>query len=256
MFIKRNPIGRCTLAIAVLLFVESTLTAGIVRHVKFTSDGKSVLVAYSNGKQNGAIVLWDVATREPRWIHRNQESGFTRVAVDRENQWIAVGGYAAKVRVLEFATGRVLHDLQGHEGEARAVEFTGRRGDYFGRQRRNDSFLGPILRKNSYAKLRGIREMSITWRFRLTSSSYFRPAETREPLKSGTFVRGSCCTLSIGWDLSFLKQLFLGRESGCSSAAGRDRWSPSKPKAFARSHSSRVWGAFIGSANRPTSAGW
>ena len=85
MFFLRSPVARCSIAIAVLLLVGSTSTAGVVRHAKFTSDGKSVLVAYANGKKDGAIVLWDVATREARWIHRNQESGFTRVAVDPEN---------------------------------------------------------------------------------------------------------------------------------------------------------------------------
>jgi WD40 repeat protein len=87
----------------------------------FTPDGRELIVADVKGN----VSLWDLAARQ--WVRRfpEQQAPHCCLALSGNGRFLAIGGtYDAKVRVLEYDTGRVLREFEGHSGYVTNVEFS------------------------------------------------------------------------------------------------------------------------------------
>jgi WD40 repeat protein len=119
------PLG---LALALMLSSWPAVRAGEtgtpgVRVVAFSPDGKFLAAGTGEPKQPGTVMLWDLANRQPRWIHR-ERTGIPAVAFAPDGKTLAIGIYDHTAKLLDVASGQVRATLRGHNGEVRGVAFS------------------------------------------------------------------------------------------------------------------------------------
>ena len=110
-----------------------------VRALAFTPDGKQLV----SGSEDGAIRFWDLETGKRRASSAG-ETGPDEVgriyamALSKDGKWLAVGGAmgaysldgprenfeAHKIRLYDFATGKLLALLKGHKGNVVSLAFS------------------------------------------------------------------------------------------------------------------------------------
>jgi WD40 repeat protein len=98
---------------------ESALAVHVVI---FSADGKLLATATGGPQDPGTVAVWDVATRQPRWTHR-EPRGVPSVAFSPDGRTLAVGAFGPAVKLLDVATGQVRATLAGNGKAARAVGF-------------------------------------------------------------------------------------------------------------------------------------
>ncbi|MFM7108571.1 MAG: c-type cytochrome domain-containing protein [Planctomycetaceae bacterium] len=97
---------------------------GVVRVLRFTRDGKLLLVAGGEGAKSGRVVVWDVAgaTRVAEVGEEFDEVLAADLAPDR--RLVALGGPAKVVRLLATADGKVAGQMKRHTDWVTAVAFS------------------------------------------------------------------------------------------------------------------------------------
>jgi WD40 repeat protein len=94
-----------------------------VRTLSFSPDGKFLAAASGEPEDPGLLTVWEVATRKPRFTHR-EKKGIPSVAFSPDGKVLAVGTFDENCRLLDAATGALLALLPGHGQGARAVAFS------------------------------------------------------------------------------------------------------------------------------------
>jgi WD40 repeat protein len=94
--------------------------AALVRLVIFSPDGKLLAACTGDSKDVGEVTVWEVATRRPRFTHR-EPRGTPCIAFSPDNRILAVGTFTENARLLDAVTGQVIADLPGHGQSARSV---------------------------------------------------------------------------------------------------------------------------------------
>lgn len=93
-------------------------------NLAFSPDGKSLAVTsgWDNPKEPGELVVWDIASRSPRLIRR-QNRPVPCVAYSDDGRLIAIGDFTGAARILDAATGKTLATLPQHKAIINAVAF-------------------------------------------------------------------------------------------------------------------------------------
>jgi WD40 repeat protein len=95
----------------------------IVRSVSFSPDGKLLAVALEDADKSGKLVVWDVATRTPRFIH-HEDSGIRPVAFAPDGSSLAIGLVQPLVKLVDVSTGDIIKTFEGHENQIRSVAYS------------------------------------------------------------------------------------------------------------------------------------
>lgn len=94
-----------------------------VRAVAFSADGKLLVAGVGETKGPGKVVVWDVATRKPRFTHTTG-AGIGAVALAPDAKTLALGLYDQTASLLDLGTGQEKLLLVGHGKEVRAIAFS------------------------------------------------------------------------------------------------------------------------------------
>ena len=98
-------------------------TAGAVRALAFSPDGKTLATANSDGGV-GQIELWDMTTGDQRTPLQSNQGKFDTVAFSPDGGTLAAGGADASVKLWDVAAGQEKHVLVGHRAPVRCVVFS------------------------------------------------------------------------------------------------------------------------------------
>jgi WD40 repeat protein len=93
-----------------------------VRAVVFSPDGTLLAAAVGEPDDPGQVTVWEVATRKPRFVHRELR-GTPAVAFSPDGKTLAVGTFTENARLLD-ADGKLIRTLAGHGEAARSVAFS------------------------------------------------------------------------------------------------------------------------------------
>jgi WD40 repeat protein len=93
-----------------------------IRDLAFSPDGKLLAAVTGEPKQRGQVILWDVATRRPRWVHL-EANGVPAAAFAPDGRALAIAVYDKTAKLLDVQTGAVQRTLTGHAKEIRGVAF-------------------------------------------------------------------------------------------------------------------------------------
>jgi WD40 repeat protein len=93
-----------------------------IRALAYSPDGKLLAAGTGEPNERGIVVLWDVATRKPRWTHA-EKKGAPAVAFSPDGQTLAVAVYNQTAKLLDVASGKEKAVLR-HPKEVRAVAFS------------------------------------------------------------------------------------------------------------------------------------
>src|SRR4051794_37956377 len=91
-----------------------------VRAVAFSPDGK--LLA-TGTEAPGELTLWDLATRKPRWTHREPKA-IASLAFAPDGKTLAAACFTRDARLLDVATGQITANLGNRAREVRCVAFS------------------------------------------------------------------------------------------------------------------------------------
>lgn len=94
-----------------------------IRAIAFSPDGKAVVAGTGEPNQAGSVILWEIATRQPRWVHR-EAMGIPSVAFAPDGKTLAIAIYDRTARLLDSSSGRELRTFRGHDKEVRSVAFS------------------------------------------------------------------------------------------------------------------------------------
>jgi len=99
--------------------------AGQINCIKFSRNGKFVLVAGGRGGQSGAAVLFNVQTGEKVLeVGRSETDAILAADISADQTQIAVGGPGKTVRVYSTLDGSVLREIKKHTDWVTAVEYS------------------------------------------------------------------------------------------------------------------------------------
>jgi hypothetical protein len=105
--------------IGVLPFPE-----GVVRVVHFSRNAKLLLVGGGQAAKSGRVVVWDVATARRVAEVGEEFDEILAADISADQKFVALGGPAKAVRLLDAADGRVAHELRKHTDWVTALEFS------------------------------------------------------------------------------------------------------------------------------------
>ena len=91
--------------------------------VRLVAAGDAELVATVTA--DATVHAWDTGAGKRLWSTKVEKLEPTAVAVSPDGKEIAVGGKDGVVRVFDGKTGKVVHQLAGHDGIVHAVAFSG-----------------------------------------------------------------------------------------------------------------------------------
>ncbi len=116
----------------VLLYNSTTLDLmgilpfpeGFPQDLKFSRNGKLLLVGGGRGSKSGLAVVWDV--RDGRRITTLGDEFDTALAVDisADQNWIALGGPSRLVKIFSTRDGELHHKIKKHTDWVTALEFS------------------------------------------------------------------------------------------------------------------------------------
>jgi len=101
-------------------FSEPSLPA--VRCLSFSPDGSLLAAAAANQLADGQLVVWDVATFQPRWRH-SEPVGFPWLAFSPDGKQLALSRFAPETKLFEASSGNEIGELKGHTNHARCVVY-------------------------------------------------------------------------------------------------------------------------------------
>ncbi|AGA31431.1 WD40 repeat-containing protein [Singulisphaera acidiphila DSM 18658] len=91
-----------------------------VEGVAYAPDGRTV----ASASRDGAVMIWDLASRRSRRVVTRTVAGFSSVAFSPDGSRLVVGGLADGVKVLDPVTGETLATLAKSFGAVRDVTFS------------------------------------------------------------------------------------------------------------------------------------
>ncbi len=94
------------------------------RGIAFSPDVTLLATTTGTQKTAGCVVLWDLATRRPRWV-APQEAGVASAAYSPDASTIAIGMYSGPVKLLDAATGQTRATFTGHTSVVWRVAYSG-----------------------------------------------------------------------------------------------------------------------------------
>ncbi|WP_406698750.1 WD40 repeat domain-containing protein [Singulisphaera sp. Ch08] len=94
--------------------------ASPVEGVAVAPDGRTAVSA----SRDGAVMIWDLASRRARRVVARTMAGFSSVAFAPDGASVAVGGLSDGVMILDVATGATLALLAQSDGAVRDVKFS------------------------------------------------------------------------------------------------------------------------------------
>jgi WD40 repeat protein len=94
-----------------------------VHAVAFSPDGRLLATAVGDPGQAGELVVWDVASRKPRFIHR-EPLGVSATAFAPDGRALAIGVFFPVAKLLDVETGNVIRTFEGHTNQVLSVAFS------------------------------------------------------------------------------------------------------------------------------------
>jgi WD40 repeat protein len=96
---------------------------GPMMGLALSPDGQWIATGSGHGSGPGEIVVWDRQAGTRRWSHRHL-LGVRGVGFSRDGERIAIATFDGVTRILETATGKVLHEWEKQPSGVYAVAFT------------------------------------------------------------------------------------------------------------------------------------
>jgi WD40 repeat protein len=97
---------------------------GVVRVIHFSRNAKLLLAGGGQASTSGRVVVWDVATAQ-RVAELGEEFDEVLAAdISADLKFVALGGPAKVVRLLDTADGRAVHEIRKHTDWVTALEFS------------------------------------------------------------------------------------------------------------------------------------
>src|SRR5215471_7889787 len=91
--------------------------------IAVSADGKWIAAATGFNDEPGELVLWDVASREPKWAQRH-DYGVRSTAISPDGKLVAAGHYDGRARLTAAETGEVIATLGGHAEGINSIAFS------------------------------------------------------------------------------------------------------------------------------------
>jgi WD40 repeat protein len=93
--------------------------------VVFSPNGKTLAVTagWDNPHEPGELVIWDVATQQPKLIWR-QGAPIRTAAFSRDGKLLAIGDFAGATQLLDPGTGKIVKALPKHFKLVNSIAFT------------------------------------------------------------------------------------------------------------------------------------
>lgn len=92
---------------------------GSIRAAAYSPDGRFI----ASGGDDSIVKLWDLSTRDERYVFRGHTGAVRCVAISPDGKWIASGGDDHVIRLWNAETGEPAGILKGHTSIVRAVAF-------------------------------------------------------------------------------------------------------------------------------------
>jgi WD40 repeat protein len=97
--------------------------SAIVRAADFSPDGRFLATASGEPKRRGMLVVWDVISRKPHFVHE-EAVGIPAVAFGPDGKHLAIGLFAPLAKLLDAESGIVVRTFEGHGNHVRSVAFS------------------------------------------------------------------------------------------------------------------------------------
>lgn len=97
---------------------------GLPCDVKFSRNGKLLLVSGGRGGQSGLVVVWDIAKGERVITVGDQFDSVLAADISADQQWIALGGPDRVLKIYSTKDGSLEHRIKKHTEWVTAVEFS------------------------------------------------------------------------------------------------------------------------------------
>jgi WD40 repeat protein len=139
---------------------------GQINSIKFSRNGKFLLVAGGKGGQSGKAVLHKVETGEKVLEVGVESDAILAADISADQSQIAVGSPAKLVRIYSTADGKVLHEIKKHTDWVTAVEYSPDGVLLATGDRNGGGFVWEAFTGREYFSLRGHTAMitDVAWR--------------------------------------------------------------------------------------------
>src|SRR5436190_9695973 len=94
-----------------------------VRAADFSPDGRFLATVSGEPKDPGVLVVWDVTTKQPHFVHR-EIVGIPAVAYAPDGKTLAIGLFEPVAKLLDARSGAVVRTFEGHGNHVRSVAFS------------------------------------------------------------------------------------------------------------------------------------
>lgn len=97
---------------------------GLPCDVKFSRNGKLLLVSGGRGGQSGLVAVWDIAKAERVITVGDQFDSVLAADISSDQQWIALGGPDRVLKIYNTKDGSLEHRIKKHTEWVTAIEFS------------------------------------------------------------------------------------------------------------------------------------
>ncbi len=97
---------------------------GLPCDVKFSRNGKLLLVSGGRGGQSGLVAVWDIAKGERVITVGDQFDSVLAADISADQQWIALGGPDRVLKIYNTKDGSLEHRIKKHTEWVTAIEFS------------------------------------------------------------------------------------------------------------------------------------
>lgn len=99
-------------------------TPGKVHALRFTDDGKQLLVATGVAGMRGEAILWNVGDGTVVRRFKGHADAIYAIAISENGKFVATGSYDRQIIVWNAKTGSKLRELKGHNGAIYDLDFS------------------------------------------------------------------------------------------------------------------------------------
>ena len=97
---------------------------GFPNDVKFSRNGKLLLVGGGRGSKAGLVVVFDVAKGERILTVGDEMDSVLAADISSDQQWVALGGPSKLIKIFSTKTGDLVHKIKKHTDWITALEFS------------------------------------------------------------------------------------------------------------------------------------